>query len=243
MTPTRSPILREPRCQANNREWNLRTPIPIVTKHPPQRVKRDQYRHRAESRKKYLASLFNTRVAPYPAVQAEQAVGRELDHECRDQEDRELLPVIGRRPVPEVHDLGDRVPRNYDQDIEENEKKDRADMRRGNSDPGAAAGLYRGVIRRNLRPIPVCSSNHAPLPPRLDEAPDPEVSIAMIRQTLSWGIPGCLCGSPNRHGTGQCRPTQSSGLTIRGCLLDVSSLPRAVQDEVSASAGAPPDLA
>ena len=218
--------------------------MPIVTKIPPmtttlsgtasirssspERVKSDQDRHRAECRQEGSGEPLRSLRGAISGRIGREPVGRELDHEGGHQEDRELLPVIGRRPVPEVHDLGDRVRRNYDQDVEEDEKQDRSDVRRRYGDPGAATGLYGGVVRRNLRPIPVCSSNHAPLPPRLDEAPDPEVPSSMIRQTLSGGIPGCLCGSPNRHGTGQSRLAQSSGLTIRGRFLDVSPLPRAV---------------
>jgi hypothetical protein len=95
----------------------------------------DQDSHRTKDGQEDLAGFLDARMAPHPAIEAKETVGRQLDDQSEGQEKSEVHPVVRRSPVAEIDDLCDRIGNDDDQSIQEHEKEDGADVRGGDSDP------------------------------------------------------------------------------------------------------------
>ena len=136
-TATRRPTRLAPRCQANSREWKRRTPMPIGGEHASHhddgdrdvlesvplahRVQHHQDAHHHGGRQDQLAGLLNAGVAPHPAVQPEDVVGHQRDDQGHGQEGGQVLPVQPWGLVPEVGDLGQAVPGDDTDGVEQGE--------------------------------------------------------------------------------------------------------------------------
>ena len=94
---------------------------------PAQRVEGHQHAHHDRGRQDQLAGLLGAGVAPHAAVEPEDVVGGQGDHQRHDQEDRQVLPVETGCLVPEVGDLGEAVSGDDADGVEQGEDQSRSD--------------------------------------------------------------------------------------------------------------------
>jgi hypothetical protein len=115
----------------------------------------------------YLAGLLDPGVAPHPPVQAEQAVRNQLnDQRESPRKIGEVDPVMSRRTVPEVEDLGHGVGGEDDQSVDQDEEDHRANVRRGYRNARPVRTLVSGGVAKasSARPPPE-PQNMCPCPP------------------------------------------------------------------------------
>ena len=101
---------------------------PLEVDHAPHRTHRREQDDGDGGRQQHLPGLLDAGVAPDATVEAEHPVGAEVDHESEDQEQEEVLPVLGGRPVPQVGDLGHAVAGRDGQDVEDHEQEPGPDV-------------------------------------------------------------------------------------------------------------------